>query len=161
MRLSPFAVVVVALVTGACDVPTPMAPAEPIGEVPTWGEGFTVPTQMQGGSKMESGSHGTPTESGSKMPGALPEWGGGDVTLGKGVYTALCARCHGGDGEGGMVPGVGMATAFNDAGVQARLTDRDMARTIALGKGNMPAFMKDLDKDKLSGVIAYIRTLKK
>ena len=44
---------------------------------------------------------------------------------------------------------------------QTRLSDRDMARTIALGKGAMPSFMRDLDKPKLSGVIAHIRSLKK
>ena len=35
------------------------------------------------------------------------------------------------------------------------------ARSIALGKGAMPSFMRELDKPKLSGVIAHIRTLKK
>ena len=36
----------------------------------------------------------------------------------------------------------------------------DMARGIALGKGAMPSFMQDLDRDKLAAVIAHIRTLK-
>jgi mono/diheme cytochrome c family protein len=35
-----------------------------------------------------------------------------------------------------------------------------MARSIALGKGAMPSFMHDLDRDKLAAVIAYIRTLR-
>ena len=159
-RLPGFAAVLalaLVLVTGAsgCDIPTPMAPAEPIGVAPTWGEGFATPTQAP--ASMLSTGTGPMTQS----PGSTGEWTGGDVTLGKGVYTALCARCHGSLGEGGTVPGVGSAPALADAALQTRLSDRDMARSVALGKGAMPAFMSELDKPKLAGVIAYIRTLKK
>ena len=49
---------------------------------------------------------------------------------------------------------------LNDATLQARLTDAQMARAISLGKGAMPPFMQELDRDSLAGVIAYIRTLK-
>jgi mono/diheme cytochrome c family protein len=152
MRLVPLLAL---FALAACEIPTPLAPAEPIGTPPTWGEGFATPTEapqsaLAGGQALPPG----------QSPGSTGEWGGGDATLGKGVYTALCARCHGALGEGGTVPGVGSAPALADASMQ-KLTDREMARSIALGKNAMPAFMAELDKAKLSGVIAYIRTLKK
>lgn len=154
LRLLPIAALVVAL--NGCEVPTPMSPAEPIGEVPQWGEGFATPTQAP------ASALGAPSTNGSAAsPGNTGEWTGGDANLGKGVYTALCARCHGDNGEGGTIPGVGQAPALADAAFQSARSDKDMARSIALGKGAMPSFMKDLDRAKLSGVIAYIRTLKK
>jgi mono/diheme cytochrome c family protein len=144
----------------ACEMPTPLAPAEPIGTAPTWGEGFAQPAQPAGDSAMGMGQ--APVDTAGKVsPGNTGEWSGGDVTLGKGIYTAMCARCHGASGEGGAVPGVGLATAFADPKWQAEKTDKQMARVIALGQGGMPSFMRELDKDKLAGVIAYIRTLKK
>lgn len=156
MRTAPLHIACLAgalAVLAACEIPTPMAPAEPIGVVPTWGEGFATPTQAP--NSMLGTNPGQP-----QSPGSTGEWAGGDATLGKGVYTALCARCHGALGEGGMAPGVGAVPALADAGLQARLSDKEMARVVALGKGAMPSFMAELDKPKLAGVIAYIRTLK-
>ena len=61
--LVPIVVAVVAVLS-ACEVPTPLAPAEPIGEVPTWGTGFTTPTQqptsMLGTGSPPTGSEPTP-----------------------------------------------------------------------------------------------------
>jgi mono/diheme cytochrome c family protein len=59
------------------------------------------------------------------------------------------------------MPGVGSVPALNDPAFQNRATDRDIARAIAVGKGAMPSFMRELDRDKLSGVIAHVRSLKK
>jgi mono/diheme cytochrome c family protein len=154
---------------GGCNVPTPLAPAEPIGTFPTWGEDFNTPKEQPAsllanpkGSPHEGGTGGTDTSStGAAMPGALKSFAGGDVTVGKGVYLALCARCHGAAGEGGGLPGGVAVPALSDAKFQASLTDSQMARSIALGKGAMPSFMNDLDRDKLAAVIAYSRTLKK
>jgi mono/diheme cytochrome c family protein len=145
----------VVVAVAACEMPTPQAPAEPIGTPPPWGEGFVLPKEQP------ASALGMPATASAPSPGNTGEWTGGDPTLGKGVYVALCARCHGDAGEGAMVPGVGMATALSESAFQTRMSDKDMARSIALGKGAMPSFMKDLDKPKLAGVIAYIRTLKK
>ena len=76
-------------------------------------------------------------------------WGGGGG--GKG-----CEE----DGEGGALPGGIVVPAFNDAKWQDNMTNKQMARSIALGKGAMPSFMNDLDRDKLAAVIAFVRTLK-
>lgn len=152
-----------------CEVATPLAPAEPIGEFPVWGEDFNTPKEqpasnlgMPGLPGQDGGGDPSTTSStGAAMPGALKSFEGGDVTLGKGVYVSLCARCHGAAGEGGALPGGVVVTALADAAVQARLDDKAMARSIALGKGAMPSFRAELNRDQLAGVIAYVRTLKK
>lgn len=151
-------------VTG-CNVPTPLAPAEPIGNFPNWGTDFATPTE-QPRSLMGAGLGGAPMDgqassTGAAMPGAIKNFSGGDAVAGKGIYITLCQRCHGAAGEGGALPGGIAVPALADAGLQDRLTDAKMARSIALGQGAMPSFMNDLDRDKLAAVIAYIRTLKK
>jgi mono/diheme cytochrome c family protein len=163
--------VVAGVVVGGCDVPTPLAPAAPIGEVPQWGADFATPAQQQpsalgagmmGGPVPGAAGGGAATSStGQAMPGAIKNFSGGDATVGKGVYQALCARCHGAVGEGGALPGNIAVPAFSDAGFQDKLTDAQMARGIALGKGAMPSFRDQLNRDQMAGVIAYIRTLKK
>lgn len=159
------AVVGVGLASAGCNVPTPLAPAEPIGEFPTWGADFATPKEQPASMLANPGASphegGNTSSAGASMPGAIKSFSGGDVVAGKGIYTTLCARCHGATGEGGALPGGVAVTAFNDAKFQDSLTDAQMARSIALGKGGMPSFMKDLDRDKLAAVIAYIRTLKK
>lgn len=185
MSLRTFTFVVRSVVIGAtlasvaCDVPTPLAPAEPIGELPTWGDSFAVPTEqpasMLGGKATDADApkDGAPSDGAAKdlgntglpattqSPGDTGDWGGGDLALGKAVWTAMCAQCHGASGEGGQVPGGAKVPALADAAVQSALSDKQMARSIALGKGAMPSFMRDLDKAKLSGVIAHIRSFKK
>ena len=168
---------------GGCDVPTPLAPAEPIGAFPTWGEDFATPKEQPqsalgpamggaplgggatGGGATGGGAMGGPgggtSSAGQAMPGAIKDFSGGDAALGKGIYQALCTRCHGAAGEGGALPGNVAVPALADAALQGRLTDAQMARGIALGKGAMPSFMQELDRDKLAAVIAYVRTLKR
>jgi mono/diheme cytochrome c family protein len=160
-------VVAVGVVSGGCNVPTPLAPAEPIGAFPTWGEGFATPQQqprsaLGPGLGAPAGDDGTATSSaGQAMPGAVKDFSGGDPVVGKGIYVALCARCHGADGEGGALPGNVVVPALADAALQARLTDAQMARSIALGKNAMPSFRAELDRDKLAAVIAYVRGWRK
>ena len=156
-------VVFTLLLLAGCNVPTPLAPAEPIGEMPKWGDGFALPKELPGDSKLGPHMGNTDLPAGTKSPGAVGAdvFSGGDPALGKAVYTALCTRCHGDNGEGGALPGgAGMATAFADPKWQVGIEDRQIARTVMLGKGAMPSFMKEgLDKPKLAGVVAYIRTL--
>ncbi len=153
------------VVLAGCEVPTPLAPATPIGTVPNWGADFATPTQ-QPRSLLGTGLGGSPDEApvmpapGSAMPGAIKNFSNGDAALGKGVWQALCVRCHGA-GEGGALPGGIVVPALADKAVQDKLTDAQMARAIAVGKGAMPPFMQELDQEKLAGVIAYIRSIKK
>lgn len=149
---------------GGCEVPTPLAPAEPIGTFPNWGADFATPAE-QPRSLMGTGLGGAPGEAptgtdtsstGQAMPGAIKSFSGGDAVLGKGIWVALCARCHGDTGDGGALPGGIVVPPLKGT----KLEDGPMARSIALGKGAMPGFMNDLDRDKLAAVIAHIRTLK-
>lgn len=151
----------IALVASGCDVPMPLAPAEPVGEPPTWGDSFALPAE-QPPSLLGAGLGNSGLPAGTVSPGDTGDWSGGDAVLGKALWTALCALCHGQSGEGGQLPGGGaQVPALSDAAVQGALSDKQMARSIALGKGAMPSFMRELDKPKLSGVIAHIRSLKK
>lgn len=150
-----------------CDVPTPLAPAEPIGTPPNWGADFATPSQ-QPTSLLAMGSAGAPTlgntgmPAGSQSPGATGDWSGGDAEVGKAMWGALCARCHGESGEGGAVPGGAKVPSLADAAWQSSVGDRQIARSIMLGKGAMPSFMSQgLDRPKLAGLVAYIRSLKR
>jgi mono/diheme cytochrome c family protein len=184
-RLRPFPApllwaAVLGLAAAACDVPTPLAPAEPIGEMPRWGENFATPTEQpasalgpQGpggeggeGGTGETGEAGglgnTGLPAGTASPGDTGSWSGGDAVLGKGVWTAMCARCHGEVGEGGSMPGGVRVPSLADPTWQASVEDKHIARSVMLGKGAMPSFMdQGLDRPKLAGLVAYIRTLKK
>lgn len=152
----------VMLALAGCDVQSPLAPAEPIGEVPRWGESFNDAAQAKGslvpGNTAPANNAGLPP--GTVKPGETGDWSGGDPVLGAQLFGSLCVRCHGATGEGGALAGVGTVPALNDAGWQRKMQDKDIGRAIALGKGAMPSFMRDLDREKLKGLIAHIRTLR-
>jgi mono/diheme cytochrome c family protein len=145
---------VVAMNVAGCDMPTPMAPAEPIGTFPKWGESFQAPPTAPSTMMPPAGTSST----GAAMPGAVASFSGGDAIAGKDLFVAQCARCHGAAGEGGVAMN---APALNTVSWQERTTDAQLARSIALGKGAMPAFRDSFDKQQLANVIAYVRTLKK
>ncbi len=167
------------LALGGCDMPTPNAPAEPIGEFPKWGQNFATQGGTSASTSLFSGgptgapgpapTPGTdqvPQQGGSLTPNqANPfsgeTWGGGDLNVGKQVWVTMCARCHGMTGEGGSIPGSGVVPTLSDKPWQQRVTDKDIASVIAHGKGAMPSFMKDMNKAQIDGVIAYVRTLSK
>lgn len=78
--------------------------------------------------------------------------GGGDAqalpVVGRQVFTANCAECHGLGGEGGMgVRLAGSSRAANEANV------RDAVR---FGRGMMPAFQARLEPRDLDAVVAYV-----
>jgi len=72
---------------------------------------------------------------------------------GEALYKSKCAMCHGADGS--------KISAHNlqSADVQ-KLSDADLSGIITNGKGKMPA-MKSLKPEEVSGIVAYVRTLKK
>lgn len=173
-----------ALALTACEMPSPQAPAEPIGEYPVWGQGFgkeaaqpagsdsllaggggggdegPVPTGG-GGAADESGGGGSATPN-QPSPFANEDWSGGDATYGKTVFLNNCARCHGAEGKGGMdVMGVGPVPTLRDPGWHESTTDKQIASVIAHGKNKMPGFMGKLDGKELRGVIAFVRSIKR
>ena len=177
-RLRRVAFVLVCGVVGlqalACEVPSPNAPAEPIGEFPKWGVGFATPNaapnSLLGAPGPAPSGDDKPANVGTGSGGVLPgnsnggktgDWSGGDPKSGQGVYATNCLKCHGAAGDGGNSPGVGMVPRLADPAWQDKITDAQIASTIAHGRGAMPSFMKSLTRDEVTGVIAYIRTLKK
>lgn len=185
-KISAVCVVGVGFLLG-CEMPTPQSPAEPIGEYPSWGKGFGeeaiqpagAGSLFAGGPSMgstggvegdvpqdtpnaaaTSGGGGSTTPN-QPNPFANEDWSGGDLETGKRVFVNQCARCHGVEGKGGMMAGVGMVPTLRDPAWHDRMSDKALASTIAHGKGAMPSFMQLLDGKELRGVIAYLRTLKR
>jgi mono/diheme cytochrome c family protein len=76
------------------------------------------------------------------------------------LYKAKCASCHGPDG-GGMTP-MGKAMKLRDLrspDVQ-KLTDAELTKVTADGKGKMPAYKGKLTDPDITAIVAYMRTLK-
>lgn len=71
-----------------------------------------------------------------------------DLLVGRQVFVATCAECHGPTGEGGTGTRlVGNARAANQANV---------ADAVRFGRGLMPAFMAELTPEQLDAVVAYV-----
>jgi len=77
------------------------------------------------------------------------------------IFKSNCAICHGADGRG-QTP-TGRALKVKDLGTAdvQKLTNAEMQKIIADGKGSMPAFKDKLDQAGIDAVITFIRTLKK
>lgn len=175
-RLAPIALGL-PLLLAACEMPSPQAPAEPIGEYPVWGQNFGQQnSQPAGAGSLLSGEGPAPSDTpdnaeasgggGSTTPNmpntfSSSDWSGGDADYGRQVFLNNCARCHGPEGKGGELPGIGKVPTLADPAWQQKTSDGAIASTIAHGKGTMPSFMQQLDKRELSGLIAFIRTLAK
>ena len=66
--------------------------------------------------------------------------------LGKELYDAKCASCHGADAQGGSGPNI------------THESDSHIYRAVQNGDGAMPAF-PELSDDDIDNIIAYIRSL--
>lgn len=76
------------------------------------------------------------------------------------TYKAKCAMCHGPDGKGETPTGKSLKVRdFSSEDVQ-KISDTDLAGTIAAGKGKMPAY-KTLTPDQVKDLVAYVRSLGK
>ncbi len=76
------------------------------------------------------------------------------------VYKAKCAACHGATGAGDT----GMGKTFKlrplgSADVQ-KLSDEELTKLIADGKGKMPAYKGKVSDEDIKGLVKFIRTLK-
>ena len=77
------------------------------------------------------------------------------------TYKAKCAMCHGADGKGETPAGKKMGTHdFASAEVQ-KLSDAELASTIAKGKNKMPPYEKSLKEAEIKDLVTYIRQLGK
>lgn len=79
--------------------------------------------------------------------------GGGaapDVEAGGRIYSAQCARCHGGAGEGGVGPSLlGIGRVFE--------TSEGQERFVKTGGVGMPTFDQILTDEEVRDVVAYTR----
>jgi mono/diheme cytochrome c family protein len=75
-----------------------------------------------------------------------------ELSQGRDVWVAQCARCHGGDGSGGAGPNVRGPWPAD------RQPDADtMATIIAHGRGAMPGFASSLSDEEIQAVTRYVR----
>lgn len=76
------------------------------------------------------------------------------------LYKAKCASCHGADG-GGMTP-MGKAMKLRDlrSPEVKKLTDAELTKVTADGKGKMPAYKGKLTDAEIGALVTYMRTLK-
>ena len=139
-------------------------PAEPIGETPSWGEGFTAKDQ---GQKRESLLGGKNVMGGEKsLTGASPKAHANapekplatNPEQGKALYTQHCARCHGAQGYGGQRMGIGVLPPVISPAVKA-LSAQALTHLIVNGKGRMPPHKNKLDAAAISAVVTYVQSL--
>jgi cytochrome c6 len=77
-----------------------------------------------------------------------------------GLYKSKCAACHGADGTG-TPTGKKLGTHdFASPDVQ-KMSDDDLAKAIADGKGKMPGYKKSLSDQQVKDLVAYVRSLAK
>jgi cytochrome c6 len=72
--------------------------------------------------------------------------------LGRGLYEANCARCHGLDGAKGKWGARDLR--------KSRMNDTAIAGQIRSGKGIMPAFEKKMSAQEIAAVLGYVKTLR-
>lgn len=109
------------------------------------------------------------------LPAVRSEAAGEDTSAGAVLFADRCAGCHGRDGRGGgmgirllaMVRGADRPIDFTDSGVMENWPDEQIARVIreggkAVGKSTlMPAYEDRLAADKISDLVAFIRSLRR
>jgi cytochrome c6 len=77
------------------------------------------------------------------------------------TYKAKCAMCHGPDGAGQTPTGKSMKVRdLRSADVQ-KMSDAELMKVIADGKGKMPAYKAKLGSDEIQALVTLIRNLKK
>jgi mono/diheme cytochrome c family protein len=78
------------------------------------------------------------------------------------TFAGKCAMCH---GKGGAGDGAAAAalnpkpTDFTSAEYQESRTDEQIAEAIRAGQGAMPSYSKQLSKEAIDRLVAYIRAL--
>ena len=76
-------------------------------------------------------------------------------------FKMKCAPCHGIRGAGDTKLGQNLKVRdLGSADVQKQ-SDEDLAAIITKGKGKMPAYGGKLSREQITGLVKYIRTLKK
>src|ERR1700730_8174171 len=77
------------------------------------------------------------------------------------IYKAKCAMCHGPDGAGQTPTGKSMKVRdLRSADVQ-KMSNAELTKVIADGKGKMPAYKAKLSAEEMQMLVTLIRQLKK
>jgi mono/diheme cytochrome c family protein len=77
------------------------------------------------------------------------------------VYLDKCANCHSKDGSGQTVRGKKLKLRdLRSADVQKQ-TDVKLIEMLTKGKGDMPAYQKELGDDQIKALVAYLREMAK
>ncbi len=76
------------------------------------------------------------------------------LDLGREIFDADCATCHGEDGSGELLG----SADFTDLRQMDNLAPRDLYLTVTQGRGSMPAWQSQLNQDQRWAVIDYLRT---
>jgi len=76
------------------------------------------------------------------------------LALGRSIFQANCAACHGEDGTGKVLG----AADFSDLRIMSSRAPRDFYLTLTQGRGSMPAWQGRLSQDERWAVIDYLRT---
>jgi mono/diheme cytochrome c family protein len=84
-----------------------------------------------------------------------------DLELGKKVYTAKCAACHGADGKGNAKMAATLKVDSLDLSGSKGKSDAELLKLLAEGKKPMPSFAKTLGKDETDAVLSYAKALAK
>ena len=84
-----------------------------------------------------------------------------DLELGKKVYAAKCASCHGPDGQGNAKMAEMLKLKIPKLTDSAAKSDAELLKLLAEGKKPMPAFEKSLSKDEMAAVLSYAKALAK
>lgn len=78
---------------------------------------------------------------------------------GAATYKTKCAACHGPDGSGQTAVGKNLKVKDLSSAEVQKLTDAELTKVLAEGKGKMPA--SKLSADDIKSVIGFVRSLKK
>ena len=82
-----------------------------------------------------------------------------DLELGKKVYAAKCASCHGADGKGNAKMAGMLKITIPDLSGSKGKSDAELLKLLAEGKKPMPSFAKSLSKDEMESVLSYTKAL--
>ncbi len=85
---------------------------------------------------------------------------GGSAPDGAALYKAKCAACHSADGTGSSPMGKKLGIRDLGSAEVQKLTDAELAKTTADGKGKMPPFKGKLSDEEIAAVVKHIRTFK-
>ena len=103
-------------------------------------------------------------ETEEKAPGQGSQLSTEQLAKAKELFTEKCARCHGADGRGQTVLGeMLLVPDFTDAKwwKEKNTENAELAKIIAGGKGEMPAFEEKLTRSEIANLIAYLRRFSK